>query len=407
MKLFNLLLKYQNDNVPKSTYVRIKLINNTSIKYVYVPLPLYTNIFIDARTAKINLYFDCDIGIESMISYICDMNDMVKQLNVTYGSNIDIEKYIISRYEGLKKYQKHCFPINLSPDSFSSFINIISKYGSHVDDVLEQYYRSELPMNIYLIDKVHNLPREHLLNKIIFIKKQVKYNIFTLSKYRFVYYRDSVKNMLCFSIKIINGSVYMKGPFKVDYYELHYGKIWHKLDSQYEYIEQNNIYCSELSISLHDDAFLWSGSFQYILDMQDDEEYRKNCIKLKVQDDISDDLFIYIPKHILLEIDHDYFNLATDVEYIKHFGDIDPSIYFSGNQTIGGFLRFLGHYLDNDDKRLYLMSEEDIDLYTYYHRFNLHHALDLSFGISKQKFVDLLDSFGIDGSEIELYGPSN
>lgn len=405
-----MMLAYQNESVPKTEYMKIKIMSATSLKYLYVPYNIYKNIFSDQEKVKIGLEFDFEISIRSFISYICDIVDMKKQLNIIVGDTECIEKYIISKHSELKKYPKYCFPSGLSVKNFKIFKDIVLKYGMFGDDLFDSYCKSEISINLYNIDATcGKIPNKYFSNRGLYIVRGQKYNIASLSKYKFVCYKGyNCGNIFYFDIKIIDGLIYLKGPFEMNQsLLLSHKSTWDSIFTKNVYIEQQNIFYGKIYIEECGNKILWTSTYQYIMLMQNEKKFRDSSIKLKIQDDVSDDTILYISLYTLLSIDEVYFGYATDIKFIEQFGDSDPSIYFSGNQTAKGFYFFLEHYLDSIDKHsspaICFKSDSDIDMYTYYQRFNLHSKLNLSLGVPKQTFANMLDKYEFDKNEINLY----
>lgn len=410
MGLYELLLDCQKDVISQSSCVKVRLFGNTWTKYVYIPYILYKSIFKNQYNFNITteLYFDYDIDGGSFISYVCDIIQEKKILNLTYCDKENVEKYIISKSDIMKEYMSYNYPDSLSPDEFGIFNNMLSEYGDYGMMIMKGYCILEIPTNLYIIDRIYNLPEHYFTEKKICIRSDKKYNIKSLSKYKFVHFneKNSPEIKYCFSIKIVNGIIYMKGPFKTDDYVQYYEAAWINISTTNEYIEQKDIQAASLIVQ-YGGKIKWCDSYEYIIDMQNDDIYKNNSIKLKIQDDISNDIILYIPKKILYAIDEEYFKLVTDMDYMKNFGDSNPSIYFSGNQTNRGFLEFLEQYLNYLDMceyassmifTIFVRSIDNINLYTYFHRFNKHHILRLKLAISMAEFEKIMQDHGFDNN---------
>lgn len=432
MVLYKLLLKYhsqregseciehQNDVTIYSECIKVKLLCPTQSKYMYVPYMLYKKIFENQKKIWTKLYFEHDISVESFISYICDVVDQNNQLNLTFCDEKYIEKYAISKYNNLKKYKIYLYPSALCPEKFRLFEIMLSKYKKYSDDIIKEYCNSELSSNLYLIDRRYNLSKQYLDNKELYIERGKIYSVLSLSKYKFVYTNSEVIGMkYCFNINIIDDMIYIKGPFKVDGNDLYYKNKWNALDNEFVFMEQQKYIEGSVCVfhGINSIEFR-TNAYEYILDMQCNSSYQNGCvesnihdnniIKLKIQDNNIDDYYIYVSKNILLNIDNEYFQLATDPYYIKQYGDCEPSIYFCENQTIHGFLDFLEHYLNNINANntkniiININSIHDINMYTYYHRFNINNILKLHSQLKKSEIIKMLHICGFD-SNSEIY----
>lgn len=401
--------RYQNSDVKKTRHIRIKIITNKNINYLSIPYCIYENIFTDRKNMRIELEFDCIISTKSIISYICDIVDKKKQLNIVVGDENCVEKYIISKHHGLKKYSKYCLPGGLSVDNFRIFENTIRKYGKYGDSLIDDYLSSEDSTNLYYIDMEIGIPAKYLNNRGIHISRRKKYNVAVLSKYKYVCYvdRTSKNNLHCFDIKLLDGVIYMRGPIEIRYTPFSKNN-WYPVYDNNVYREVEDTGYGQIYIHMNNNNITWTGTYQYIMLMQKIDAYRDSCIKLKLQDDLLNNEILYIRSNILSGIDKEYFDLVMDEEYMEKFGDKDASIYFSENQTVKGFHVFLEHYLtnfydlNNPNPEICLKSEDDIILYTYYHRFNLHKRLRLILGTYADKFYKISRKYGFDESDFEF-----
>lgn len=419
---YQIILDCQTNADIQNVCAIINLLNpNTKMEtYVYMPHIYVPYIFAkhnyDDHKNQINVIFDCDIDAESFVLYCCDVILDRKHIEITFDDKINIEKYIISKHDMLKKYSSYTFRCGNTLNEFKIFYENIFSYGNNNGCMmLEDYCKSEMPTNLYNIDIVYDLPKQYLSNKKIYVQYGKKYSINSLSKYKFAYFTEggySSGIVRCFSVKMVDDVVYLKGPFKFDNDDMYYEAAWDIVDIEKDYVEQKNIMSACLMLP-YGDKIIWCDTYNYIMNMQNIDNFRERSVKLKIQDDESNDRILYVPLDILLMIDNEYFKLASDTEYMKAFGDKDTSIYFSGNQTIQGFMVFLKHCLDNfDENNAYMNnnfsinfvinSVEDIDLYTYYHRFNKYSDMSIKSNICKEDFAKIIEYFGFD-TESHLY----
>lgn len=384
-KIFKFLIESQDDEIIKSTSIKVNLIYDGDIQTYYIPHIFMKIINPLLYTEKeVNIHMQKEETIELFFEVCMDALEMAHFTTLIDSKN-NLSKYSISQkinpliYSGFTTPQfGFITPQITSKEKYDDYIKVLSNFPEYSEIILKQYYQQEKTQFLYkLMDEYDiNISCDILEKMILFMEQGKFYKLDIISKFGDVHYiYDTYKGewyhyyYAYASVKKYHDEFRIKGPFLKKEENGMKISVWNGIKKDLE----EKIYTPYAkTIKFDKNKITFGGIYTYIIEKQQDEEFRSKSIKVILsQEGRDDNKVIYLPESLLKNIDDMYFEAMTRAIESKVYSDSTRfEIYLSGGETIESFFMFLSDYLTEDKLSITFNSKENIQKYIVAHRFS-------------------------------------